>query len=437
MPRRISEKSGRSDKVHVFARDFVGTAGPFEWALASRGQTAHAPVSLPATHPGLTPRPHARPHTPATRRGDGASAPGRRPSQSGNWGALCTCGRSGAAALCRPARRWGMALSEQFQQHSVLSPSPFAVHSEPQRWWERACERGDAVRLVRGRYVLAPEWKAASPWQRRRCLIQAWHEAHPAAPFRGETALFLRGIPTLGSPAVLHTSGGASSRCRRTQHRVICAGRVLATFTVHRRHLSSVPEEIGDWRLETVAEAVAAVAAEPVADQRAAIVALDGSLRFLNAFVLGERAQSAASRRVIAQAISRRSSRAAPERAAGRLMNASALSESAGESLVRAGIAMLGFSPPVEQPEIAVAGRLFRPDFLWPSLRLILEFDGELKYRGADEASVRRNEKERQQLLIQEGFAVHRITWAQADDLHRLRQILHAAGVPSAALSAI
>ena len=118
-------------------------------------------------------------------------------------------------------------------------------------------------------------------------------------------------------------------------------------------------------------------------------------------------------------------------------MNASALSESAGESLVRAGIAMLGFSPPVEQPEIAVAGRHFRPDFLWPSLRLILEFDGELKYWGADEASVRRNEKERQQLLIQEGFTVQRVTWAQADDLHRLRQILYSAGVPSAAPSAI
>lgn len=118
-------------------------------------------------------------------------------------------------------------------------------------------------------------------------------------------------------------------------------------------------------------------------------------------------------------------------------MNASAFSESAGESLVRAGIAVLGFAPPVEQPEIAVAGRLFRPDFLWPSLRLILEFDGELKYRGADEALVRMNEKERQQLLIQEGFTVQRITWAQADDLHRLRQILHTAGVPSAELSAI
>lgn len=142
----------------------------------------------PALRPGHTPRSHSRPR-----------AGGCRPSQSGNWAAPCTCDRSGAAVRCQLTSRWGMTLSEQFQQHSVLIPSSIAVHAEPQRRWERACARGDAVRLVHARI------SGGAPHQRWRVLALSAYPAQGRVRWAGARDVH-------GAPAALVVGAGGDRR---------------------------------------------------------------------------------------------------------------------------------------------------------------------------------------------------------------------------------
>jgi very-short-patch-repair endonuclease len=67
-----------------------------------------------------------------------------------------------------------------------------------------------------------------------------------------------------------------------------------------------------------------------------------------------------------------------------------------------------------------VKGHLYRLDFAWPDLRVALEFDGLMKYLGSmPTAEVLRQERERENALIDQGWVIVRIRWA--DLAHPLR----------------
>jgi Protein of unknown function (DUF559) len=68
---------------------------------------------------------------------------------------------------------------------------------------------------------------------------------------------------------------------------------------------------------------------------------------------------------------------------------------------------------PRRNAALAVRGRFFEVDCLWPEQRLVVELDGRAVHgtRLAFEA-----DRERDRLLIVEGWRVVRVTWAQLRD---------------------
>ena len=88
-------------------------------------------------------------------------------------------------------------------------------------------------------------------------------------------------------------------------------------------------------------------------------------------------------------------------------------SESVGESRLRVLLADLGLPAPVLQAEIRTADGVFvaRVDFLIELWRLVIEFDGALKYGGVG-AEALIAEKRREDRLRDLGYEVVRATWA-------------------------
>ena len=87
--------------------------------------------------------------------------------------------------------------------------------------------------------------------------------------------------------------------------------------------------------------------------------------------------------------------------------------ESPGESAVR--FVLLRYGLPAPQTQVPVRTRLgaFRADMGWEAWRLLVEFDGLVKYRelaGGDPARVLYAEKRRQEAMEEEGWRVLRVT---------------------------
>lgn len=72
-----------------------------------------------------------------------------------------------------------------------------------------------------------------------------------------------------------------------------------------------------------------------------------------------------------------------------------------------------GLPRPRFNADLAVGGRIFRPDCLWSEQRLILELDGK-----AAHATKRafESDRERDRILLAAGWRVIRVTWAQLRD---------------------
>ena len=94
---------------------------------------------------------------------------------------------------------------------------------------------------------------------------------------------------------------------------------------------------------------------------------------------------------------------------------ASGLSESPGESWTRLFLAGLGVEA---RQQVAVHDRdgrfVARVDFLLPELGVVVEFDGAVKYEGADGREALVREKRREDDLRALGYRVVRLTWADS-----------------------
>lgn len=88
--------------------------------------------------------------------------------------------------------------------------------------------------------------------------------------------------------------------------------------------------------------------------------------------------------------------------------------ESPGESLARYTVLRHGLPAPRTQIEVATHLGRFRADMGWLPWRLLLEFDGFVKYStlsGGDPARTLFEEKRRQEAIEEEGWRVLRVTW--------------------------
>lgn len=84
----------------------------------------------------------------------------------------------------------------------------------------------------------------------------------------------------------------------------------------------------------------------------------------------------------------------------------------------------------IQQPEqqVDIHGRtgafIARVDFLFRAARVVVEFDGAVKYAGADGRDALVREKRREDALRALGYRVVRLTWADLRRPERVRALL-------------
>lgn len=101
------------------------------------------------------------------------------------------------------------------------------------------------------------------------------------------------------------------------------------------------------------------------------------------------------------------------------------LSESPGETLTRLLLHTIGLPAPQQQARVALAdGRTARVDFLLPQWDVVIEFDGAVKYEGADGRAELIREKHREDAIRAAGLQVVRLTWPDLDQPARVRTLV-------------
>lgn len=268
--------------------------------------------------------------------------------------------------------------------------------------------QGQLIRLRRGT-VLEGEPPDALSLHRAK-ILAAIELLEPGTYFGHESAAVLHGLPLLNSRlaqvVVLRTGGGHGS----------------ITETLHARRAALAPSEV------TTVDGV------PVTSLARTVSDLTRRLPFPEAVMVadaGLRQGANAGELVASIASGGRGCRMA----ARALHFADGRAESPGESLSRVRIHQAGLPAPELQHDVHsrwgnLIGRL---DFWWAWCRLAGEFDGMVKYGalvrpGQSVEDVIRDEKRREQRLVDEGIRVVRWTWSDLWDpslVVRLRRALN------------
>jgi very-short-patch-repair endonuclease len=261
-------------------------------------------------------------------------------------------------------------------------------------------------RVRRGAYVVAADWTAAAPERRldlrARAVLRARSNDGEAATH--QSALAVHGLPLHGVDLGVVDISGQVRRVRRE-----------GSLRIHPTDDALDVVEVGGCRTVALAAALAQVALRE--GRVPAVVAADRAL---------------AQRRVELDeviAIVTQLARTPRQgvRAARWLSQCDPLSESVGETRTRLLLTDLGHAP---RSQVRVADRaggiIARVDFL-VGKRVVVEFDGLVKYAGQDGREALAAEKRREDALQALGFEVVRLTWADLDNPHRVDALLTAA----------
>jgi len=298
--------------------------------------------------------------------------------------------------------------------------------------------RGELVRVRKGIYAPKDEWISLTPWERYRQTVFAVNLELPLSKFCLNTAASLWNLQLLDVPSHVHLAGASRGHTGRslptTSAALMPSGQSglerLTSYGVARHSLQTetLPHE-GLLVTPAPQTVVAVIAREGFT---AGVVLADHAISRRRSsgppvtkeelLALSARLESGARRRWVMQV----------------LEFAVTDSESAGESLSRAQMHLMGFPVPLLQVTFRPGGRfLARTDFFWPQYRLIGEFDGDAKYlrdeylgdQTARQAVLA--EKKREDKLRAAGFKVVRWDWATASDPARLGALLRQAGLPN------
>ncbi|GAB3187977.1 hypothetical protein [Nesterenkonia suensis] len=324
-----------------------------------------------------------------------------------------------------------------------------------------AVRRGEKLRLRRGVYVDPAVWCGAYPWDRHLLAAAAQGLWHPTSVFCRETALALHGVQQLRTPSDVHVR--TSRRQQVGRHRgaplvgrapSAVVERILAQHVgpegraLSHRDLIGVgtrrvltPEPLPgscEIPVDHTAERVRVEVLEAAVADTVPRAGLDEAVVTLDAVRAGRHGQRAP---MVREDFVPWESLLPSARASRRWERAWALSdpraESVGESLSRVRMVEEGLLLPELQAEFDLPrGGRARVDFWWPTLGLVGEFDGKMKYTrarrlsGLDAAEVVFDEKVREDQLRSLGLGVVRWCWPEAWQEHVLGRILRAAGVP-------
>jgi hypothetical protein len=280
---------------------------------------------------------------------------------------------------------------------------------------------GTLVRIRRGVYVDAAEWKGLQSWDQYRLRIEAAAETcNGPTVFSHHSAASPWGIATIerGQPVHALTTfrGGGRSRAGIRRH-------LVEPGTIDAQELDGL---LVTSRVQTVLDLAAHV---PFAE---ALVPLDHVLK-----PDPVRGLPALTKEELLGALPGRYKAAVERRVRAAIEYADPLSGSAGESYSRSLIHAAGFEAPVLQHAIhGTDGFVGYADFYWKQARVVGEFDGEEKYvkpeflKGRTASQAVMTEKKRENRIRATGTNVVRWDWSDLMEPGKLERMLAAAGVP-------
>ncbi|MDQ4488646.1 type IV toxin-antitoxin system AbiEi family antitoxin domain-containing protein [Sinomonas sp. ASV486] len=281
---------------------------------------------------------------------------------------------------------------ERWPDVTVASTRELAARGVDHRVLTEAVKRRELVRLRRGVYVRRTTWLSLKPLEQDRLRIEAhWLSTGGSAVYSHTSGARAHGLSTWDVGPKVHVTVPYSGS--KTSHGVDVVAHSLPVPEVDLARVAIAPGRIAT---AVGVERTVADCARTLDIERAAIIG-DSALR---RGVTIERIRAAAERtRVV------RGSRKVEDL----LAVLDGRSESAGETRTRLALAAAGLPAPHLQYEIPTIHGLFRADFAWPDLLVILEFDGDSKYfdyRPTAEALLL--ERRREVALMEEGWTVVR-----------------------------
>ncbi len=294
-------------------------------------------------------------------------------------------------------------------RHHVVTAAETARLGLTPHELSREVAHGHLMRLARGAYADVGVFRSGSDRTqhclRARCVLATLPDG---LALSHHSAAALWGLPWLGIfPHNVHVTRGTPGQYRQS-----------ATHTIHRDSAGSNVCLIEGLCVVEPAYALLGVAAHHGFKQT--VVALDAALHAktldmarLDAILEAERLR-----------VGHRALAAARQ-------TADAASESPGESLTRLLLRDLGYALR-SQVEIRASGPSFlaRVDFMLTNHRVVIEFDGLVKYADGEGSANRQalvREKAREDRIRSLGFEVVRLVWADLYRPERVRSLLEAA----------
>jgi very-short-patch-repair endonuclease len=282
----------------------------------------------------------------------------------------------------------------------------------------RLTARGEVVRVRHGAYRLPVEGDR-TPEERYVVGVRAVLVSRPRPTWASHhAALALAGLPLVEADlrrvdvCVRPTAQSTKARSFRR-----------SGVVTHPLPDDEVTLQFGSARCVSMESAVILTAGR--SGVRTAVVALDAALH--RGLVCVESITTALERDAW-QPLARRRARTA-------LGLADASCESPGESLTRLLLTGLGWRFRSQVRIRDTAGLVGRVDFLLGD-RVVVEFDGLVKYAGADGRSALAAEKAREDRLRAAGYEVVRLVWSDLADHERVARLIRAAAVRAAQRSA-
>ncbi len=312
---------------------------------------------------------------------------------------------------------------ELLGRHGVFSASEAARHGIDGHALARLVRAGSCLRLTRGWYAVKPGDELTRERRHGLTAIALGRQYAGRAAISHHSTVVLRDLPTYAvdlSTVHLTTISGSSgadavpnASARRTG---LVLHRPLPQLTIPDSPERAAPSRVGSaaGALVTVPLAVAIVQNGMLHGPEAALVSADAALN-----------RSLVSVDQLTRAVEQFRGHAGIAEARAALLNADGRHESPGESRTAYVLRLLGFDLD-PQFGLDVGGRRYRADFRIRGTRVLVEFDGAVKY---SDARALFEEKQREDAIRRQGWVVVRIIWADLDNPRRLmRRIDEARG---------
>jgi len=305
------------------------------------------------------------------------------------------------------------------REHPRRPPILRATATDPAgtRALQRRHAAGAVVRLLPGVFIATEVWAGLTPAEQHlaRARAVAPH-LRPGSVFSHGTAAMIHGWPWIGATGDrVHVLDPAAAVI---QHRV--------GVIRHPGGPRTTPDHVAFDGVPVTSMLETAVTIATTIEQHVAAVAVDAAVRAGDLLI--DEIRSAAPRRPARGSV----------RAAAVLDALDPLHESVGESFAAARFVQLGLPRCTSQARVRHHdGTVDRVDFWFPSLGVVVEFDGRQKYvdpsmlQGRDPGDVLWAEKRREDRIraLPAVRTVIRVTWWHLVELDRLRALFRAHGV--------